>query len=157
MIGFAALKKIFAEAIGWLGLETKYTRQKREQKELIDKTAKEVQELKDELSTFKAQAQKDIDMIAEDTNAKFDMLTTKIDEMMTVLNTHNEKQNKMIVGIGNSLIVSRCQEILSRGYIYTDEYTDLNEHLYVLYRDLGGNSSAEHFMNKILSLEVRER
>lgn len=36
MIGFIALRKIFVEFLGWLGIETKFMRDKREQKEDIE-------------------------------------------------------------------------------------------------------------------------
>lgn len=36
MIGFIALKKVFTEFLGWLGIETKFMRDKREQKEDIE-------------------------------------------------------------------------------------------------------------------------
>jgi len=36
MIGFVALKKIGIEFLGWLGIETKFMRSRREQKEDIE-------------------------------------------------------------------------------------------------------------------------
>ncbi|UNI72526.1 MAG: holin protein [Chaetfec virus UA24_144] len=67
----------------------------------------------------------------------------------------NSAEARMLVGIGHDRIVYLGIRYLNRGYITPDEYKNLHNYLYVPYKELGGNGSAERIMKKVDNLPTR--
>ena len=61
----------------------------------------------------------------------------------------------MILGLVHDRIIYLCQKYISRGWITKDEYEDLHDYLYVPYKDMGGNGTAEKLMKEVDRLPVR--
>ena len=64
-------------------------------------------------------------------------------------------KNRMILGLGHDRIIWLCMKYIDRGYITKDEFEDLNDYLYVPYRDMGGNGTAERLMKEVSTLPVK--
>lgn len=65
-------------------------------------------------------------------------------------------ESKMILGLGHDRIVYLGMSYIERGYITNDEYENLYNYLYLPYKALGGNGSAERIMNEVMKLEIRK-
>lgn len=67
---------------------------------------------------------------------------------------HNGKsaESKMLIGLGHDRIITLGLEYLERGSITEDEYDNLYNYLYVPYKEMGGNGSAERIMNEVAKL-----
>ena len=65
-------------------------------------------------------------------------------------------QSKMILGLGHDKIIYLCKKYIDRGYITTDEYENLHDYLYLPYRAMGGNGTAERLMKEVDSLPIRK-
>lgn len=70
---------------------------------------------------------------------------------------HDKKdaKTKMILGLGHDRIISLAMKYIERGWITQDEYEDLNKYLYLPYREMGGNGTAERIMTEIRKLPIR--
>lgn len=70
-------------------------------------------------------------------------------------------KTQMIVGLGHDRIVHLGMTYLERkdengqAYITRDEYENLHDYLYVPYKKLGGNGSAERVMEEVKKLPIR--
>lgn len=74
-----------------------------------------------------------------------------------ILKSHDKRdaKTKMILGIGHDRIIKIGTDILERGdYISEDEYENLHDYLYLPYKELGGNGSAERIMQEIDHLRI---
>lgn len=65
-------------------------------------------------------------------------------------------QSKMILGLGHDKIIYLCKHYIDRGYITPDEYENLHDYLYLPYRAMGGNGTAERLMKEVDSLPIRK-
>lgn len=74
-----------------------------------------------------------------------------------LMNKRDKKdaKTKMILGLGHDRIVTLAMNYIERGWITQDEYEDLNKYLYLPYRDMGGNGTAERLMIEIKKLPIR--
>ncbi len=61
----------------------------------------------------------------------------------------NSVEGEMLRGIGHDRICSLGTEYIKQGRISKDEYENLYEYLYVPYRKLGGNGTAERIMAEV--------
>ena len=66
-----------------------------------------------------------------------------------------DAKTKMILGLGFDRIVNSCEKYIERGWITSDEYSDLNKYLYVPYRDMNGDGTAERLMNEVKKLPIK--
>lgn len=64
-------------------------------------------------------------------------------------------KSRMILGLGHDRIIWLCQKYIARGWITKDEYEDLHDYLYVPYKNMGGNGTAERLMKEVDRLPVR--
>ena len=69
--------------------------------------------------------------------------------------SNNSKENAMLIGLGHDRIISLGMEYLKRGYIYEAEYDNLYNYLYVPYKRLGGNGSAERIIEEVKKLPIK--
>ena len=70
-------------------------------------------------------------------------------------NDKKDAKTKMLVGLGHDRIVYLGVKYITRGYITRDEYENLHDYLYTPYKALGGNGSAEHIMDEVKDLPIR--
>ena len=68
---------------------------------------------------------------------------------------NNKKENAMLIGLGHDRIISLGMEYLKRGYIYEGEYDNLYNYLYIPYKALGGNGSAERIIEEVKKLPIK--
>lgn len=61
-------------------------------------------------------------------------------------------EDRLLMGIGYSKIIQETDRYIKRGWISSDEYNDLNRHLYQPYEDMGGNGTAKRQMEIVKSL-----
>lgn len=66
-----------------------------------------------------------------------------------------DNMNEMLIGLGHDRIVYIGMNYINRGYITQDEYENLYNYLYIPYKKMGGNGSAERVMNEVNKLELR--
>lgn len=64
-------------------------------------------------------------------------------------------RTKLLVGLAHDRIIYLGMNYVNRGYITKDEYENLHDYLYVPYKDLGGNGSAERVMNEVSKLPLK--
>lgn len=64
--------------------------------------------------------------------------------------------SKMLLGLGHDKILYLCNFYIDRGYITTDEFENLHDYLYLPYRELGGNGTAERLMKEVSNLPIRK-
>ena len=71
-------------------------------------------------------------------------------------NMELKKQSDMLKGLGHTYIIALGTRYIERGYITKDEYEDLHDYLYVPYKKLGGNGTAEKIMVEVDKLPVHD-
>jgi hypothetical protein len=64
----------------------------------------------------------------------------------------NDAKTKMILGLGHDRIIYLGEKFISRGYVTHAEYENLHDYLYLPYKALGGNGTAEKIMEEVRSL-----
>lgn len=65
-------------------------------------------------------------------------------------------ETQMLIGLGHDRIIYLGMKYIERKYITMDEYENLYNYLYLPYKALGGNGSAERIMKEVQNLEVRK-
>ena len=69
---------------------------------------------------------------------------------------NNNAEAKMLLGLGHVKIIETCEKYIVRGYIRQDEYDSLYNYLYLPYKELGGNGTAERMVNEVKKLPIRK-
>lgn len=64
-------------------------------------------------------------------------------------------QAQMLLGLGHDRICKLAQSYIDRGDITRDEYENLVDYLFVPYKLLGGNGTAEKMINDVSKLPMR--
>ena len=134
MIGLSALRKIVDEFCRWTGIELKWMREKREQKELVEGTAAEVEEVKKEHTEI-------------------------MEALGKILAKQDERQDRTDYISAMTIrrqLVTGCEEAISRGNISFTGLSSL-EDLYKVYHAkeyLNQNSYVTDLMEKVRRLEV---
>lgn len=74
------------------------------------------------------------------------------------LRKHDGKtaQGEMLRGIGHNLICKQGADYIARGWISKNEYEDIHDYLFLPYKQLGGNGTAEKIMKEIEKLPLKE-
>lgn len=54
--------------------------------------------------------------------------------------------NKLLLGLGHDRIIWLCEKYIEQGWISTEEYENLHDYLYLPYKEMGGNGTAERLM-----------
>ena len=70
------------------------------------------------------------------------------------MNKH-DANTRLLVGLAHDRICYLGLKYIERGYITQDEYENLNDYLYVPYRERGGNGSAQRVMEMVKKLPFR--
>lgn len=69
-------------------------------------------------------------------------------------NNHKTAESKMLIGLAHDRIVELGMKYIERGTITRDEYENLYDYLYLPYKELGGNGSAERVMDVVKHLRI---
>ena len=69
-------------------------------------------------------------------------------------NNHKTAESKMLMGLAHDRIVELGMKYIDRGTITRDEYENLYDYLYLPYKELGGNGSAERVMDVVKQLRI---
>lgn len=67
----------------------------------------------------------------------------------------NNAKTKMLLGLGHDRIIYLCEVYIKRGYLTHDEYENLYEYLYIPYKNMGGNGTAERLIEEVRKLPVK--
>lgn len=71
--------------------------------------------------------------------------------------TSRSSESKMLMGLGHSRIIELSLIYIQNGSITQDEYNNLYTYLYLPYKELGGNGTAERIMDEVSKLPIRTR
>ena len=69
-------------------------------------------------------------------------------------NNHKTAESKMLMGLAHDRIGELGMKYIERGAITRDEYENLYDYLYLPYKELGGNGSAERVMDVVKQLRI---
>lgn len=68
-----------------------------------------------------------------------------------------ELQSKMLKGLAHDRICYLGEEYIKRGFITKDDYENLHDYLFLPYKELGGNGTAEKIMNEVEKLPIQDK
>lgn len=77
----------------------------------------------------------------------------------SIWNNHGKKvsiEGKMLRGLAHDRICELGSRYLRQGDITKDEFENLHDYLFLPYRDLGGNGTAEKIMEDVKRLPMKE-
>lgn len=74
--------------------------------------------------------------------------------LVTKLVDKKSAKSKIILGLGYKAIRDSAMEYIQRGNIAQNEYEDLYKYLYVPYKQMGGDGSAERLMREVDKLPI---
>ena len=69
----------------------------------------------------------------------------------------NTAESQMLKGLGHDRIIYLGSCYIKQGYITKDDYENLHDYLYIPYKLLGGNGTAEKIMKEVEKLPLREQ
>lgn len=62
----------------------------------------------------------------------------------------------MLIGLAHDRILDLGFKYIEQGYITQTEYENLHDYLYLPYKEMGGNGSAERIMKEVEKLPIRD-
>lgn len=65
-------------------------------------------------------------------------------------------EGKMLRGLAHDRICELGEKYLKQGYITKEEYENLHDYLFVPYRELQGNGTAEKIMHDVSKLPIKD-
>lgn len=77
--------------------------------------------------------------------------------LMQSKDTMDRAEAQMLKGLGHDRICCLGESYIKRGYITKDEYENLHDYLYLPYKKLGGNGTAEKIVKDVSNLPLREK
>ena len=80
--------------------------------------------------------------------------------LLAVVNKIFDKRsakNKMLLGLGHDRIIALCEKYISQGWITSEDYENLHDYLYIPYKKMGGNGTAEKLMHDVDNLSIRKK
>lgn len=72
--------------------------------------------------------------------------------LMEKLREKKDAKYKMILGLGHDRIMQLCEKYLEQGWVSVNDYEDLYKYLYLPYKAMGGNGTAEKLMGLVEKL-----
>lgn len=75
----------------------------------------------------------------------------------TLIEKRKEKKDaktKMILGLGHDRIIHLCNYYLEQGWISSDDFENLHDYLYIPYKEMGGNGTAQRLMDRVEKLST---
>ena len=70
--------------------------------------------------------------------------------------TKDSAEGQMLKGLGHDRICYLGETYVARGYITKDEYENLRDYLFLPYKKLGGNGTAEKVMKEVEKLPLEK-
>lgn len=70
--------------------------------------------------------------------------------------TKDSAEAQMLKGLGHDRICWLGESYIARGYITKDEYENLHDYLFLPYKKLGGNGTAEKIMKEVEKLPLEK-
>ena len=77
--------------------------------------------------------------------------------LLQKLSDKKDLKSKVLIGLAHDRIIYLVMSYIKRGYITKDEYENLHDYLYLPYKEMGGNGSAERVMQEVNKLEICDR
>lgn len=71
--------------------------------------------------------------------------------------TKESAEGQMLKGLGHDRICYLGSCYIKQGYITKDDYENLHDYLYLSYKKLGGNGTAEKIMKEVERLPLKDR
>lgn len=71
--------------------------------------------------------------------------------------TKDSAEGAMLKGLGYDRICYLGESYIQRGYITKDDYENLHDYLYLPYKKLGGNGTAEKIMKEVERLPLKDK
>lgn len=65
-------------------------------------------------------------------------------------------KSRMIKGLGHDRIIFLCEKYIAQGWISADDFENLHDYLYVPYKKMGGNGTAEKLMADVMKLPSKK-
>lgn len=84
-----------------------------------------------------------------------------ISQLVIFLIQRKDKKNTntpladMVKGLGHDRIIYLGQKYISKGFVTKDEYENLHDYLFLPYKELGGNGTAEKIMKEVSNLPIK--
>ena len=66
-------------------------------------------------------------------------------------------ERQMLLGLAHDKICYLAEKYIERGWITRDEYENLHDYLYLPYKALGGNGTADRLMEEVDKLPIRQK
>lgn len=79
--------------------------------------------------------------------------------LTAIWNAHSKKvsiEGKMLRGLAHDRICELGEKFIRQGYVTRDEYENLHDYLFLPYKELGGNGTAEKIVNDVKKLPLRD-
>ena len=76
----------------------------------------------------------------------------------TIWNAHSKKvsiEGKMLRGLAHDRICELGEKFIKQGYVTKDEYENLHDYLFLPYKELGGNGTAEKIVEDVKKLPMQ--
>lgn len=70
--------------------------------------------------------------------------------------TKNTAESEMLKGLGHDRICYLGEQYIKRGHITKDEYENLHDYLYLPYKRMNGNGTAEKIMKEAERLPIQQ-
>lgn len=74
---------------------------------------------------------------------------------ITAIRDKKSAKSKMLLGLGHDRIILLGREYIKQGWVSKDDYENLHDYLYVPYRNMGGNGTAERVMREVEKLPIK--
>ena len=65
-------------------------------------------------------------------------------------------ESRMLKGLAHDRICELGSRYLKQGYVSKDQYENLHDYLFIPYRDLGGDGTAEKIIGDVQRLPIKE-
>lgn len=82
---------------------------------------------------------------------------TFLSNMIQRRDNKESAESQMLKGLGHDRICYLGACYIKQGYITKDDYENLHDYLYIPYKKLGGNGTAEKVMNEVERLPLRKQ
>lgn len=78
-----------------------------------------------------------------------------LSQQLQKMDKKKDSQSQMLIGLAHDRICDLCQAYINRGWITKDEYENLFDYLFIPYKLLGGNGTAEKMINDVSKLPMK--
>jgi hypothetical protein len=78
--------------------------------------------------------------------------------LTAIWNAHSKKvsiEGKMLRGLAHDRICELGEKFIKQGYVTKDEYENLHDYLFLPYKELGGNGTAEKIVEDVKKLPMQ--